>query len=157
MEVGLFQPSVSEGAKTYPVINNNSVAFKSEDGETISLEDLKGKVIFINFWATWCMPCIAEMAAINKMNQHFKNDVNFVVLMVDADSDFKKSIKFMSRKKYDLKVFIPATEIPGVMFQHSLPTTLLINKKGQIVFKHEGAAAFNNRKFLEFVEKQLKE
>ncbi|MBC7653125.1 MAG: TlpA family protein disulfide reductase [Oligoflexus sp.] len=156
MNIGLFQPDISDNQENKTLVDN-SVAFKGQDGETISLNDLKSKVVFINFWATWCPPCIAEMPAINKMKQHFKDDNNVVILMVDADNNLKKSVQFMKRKKYDLSVFLPATSIPENMFQSSLPTTLVIDKKGQIVFKHEGAADYKNQKFIDFMDKLRKE
>ena len=158
MEVGLFQPSIDNYSKEIKDVNvDNSVAFKGQNGETISLNDLKGKVVFINFWATWCPPCIAEMPAINKMSEYFKNDNNVVILMVDADNNLKKSVQFMKRKKYSLPVFSPVTTIPENMFQGAMPTTLVINKKGEIVFKHEGAAKYNNQKFIDFIDKLRKE
>lgn len=158
MKIGLFQPDVSEYQdRVKETFVDNSVAFKGQEGEIISLNDLKGKVVFLNFWATWCPPCIAEMPAINKMSQHFKNDNNVVILMVDADNNLEKSMKFMKRRKYNLSVFTPATSIPENMFQSALPTTLVINKKGQIVFKHEGNADYNNQKFIDFIDKLRKE
>lgn len=158
MNVGLFQPQITEHQKNgNEAYVDNSVAFKGQDGETISLNDLKGKVVFINFWATWCPPCIAEMPAINKMSQQFKDDHNVVILMVDADKDLKKSVQFMKRRKYQLSVFTPATSIPENMFQGSLPTTLVIDKKGQIVYKHEGAASYKNQKFIDFIDKLRKQ
>ena len=63
----------------------------------------------------------------------------------------------MKRRKYQLSVFTPATSIPENMFQGSLPTTLVIDKKGQIVYKHEGAASYKNQKFIDFIDKLRKQ
>ena len=66
---------------------------KDEKGASISLEDLKGKVVFINFWATWCSPCIAEMPTIQSLYENFKNDdeVKFVILEVDGNQEKAKN------------------------------------------------------------------
>ena len=164
MKIGLFQPDVPEqsGATTSPsnaVIaeNTEAVLFKNEAGEAVNLADLKGKVVFINFWATWCPPCIAEMPSINKLHQQFKDNKNVVFLMVDVDNNLEKSIKFMKNKKFDLKVFTPASQIPPNYLGGSIPTTLLINKNGEMVFKHEGGADYTNTEFVNYLYKISKE
>ena len=160
MKIGLFQPDVPEqsGATTSPsnaVIaeNTEAVLFKNEAGEAVNLADLKGKVVFINFWATWCPPCIAEMPSINKLHQQFKDNKNVVFLMVDVDNNLEKSIKFMKNKKFDLNVFTPASQIPPNYLGGSIPTTLIINKKGEMVFKHEGGADYTNTEFMTYLDK----
>ena len=97
MKIGLFQPDVS--AKNEKTLiskisqgEQTGVLFKDETGNITDLSDLKGKVVFINFWATWCPPCIAEMPSINKLQEKFKDNEDFLVLMVDADNQPDKSI-----------------------------------------------------------------
>ena len=62
-----------------------NLKFKDENGKTISLHALKGKVVFINLWATWCPPCIYEMPSIHELRKTFKDNDNLVFLMVDMD------------------------------------------------------------------------
>ncbi|TKB97946.1 TlpA family protein disulfide reductase [Pedobacter cryophilus] len=164
MKIGLFQPDVpkqsEETASTSEALveeNSEVILFKNEAGEMVNLADLKGKVVFINFWATWCPPCIAEMPSINKLQQQFKDNKNVVFLMVDVDNNLEKSMKFMKSKKFDLKVFTPASQIPPNYLGGSIPTTLLINKKGEIVFKHEGGADYTNTEFATYLDKMSKE
>jgi thiol-disulfide isomerase/thioredoxin len=114
-------------------------------------------VVFINFWATWCPPCIAEMPSINNMQKKFKDNKDVVILMVDADNQLEKSQAFMKKHQYDLKVFTPASQIPATLLGGSLPTTVLLNKKGEIVFRHEGAADYENEDFQDYIEKLAKE
>lgn len=161
MKVGLFQPNVSNrtekiSASEIVQADKSVVLFKDETGKVIDLTDLRGKVVFINFWATWCPPCIAEMPSINKLYAQFKDNENFVLLMVDADNQPEKSKKFMNKKNYDLKVFTPASQIPAEFLGNALPTTVLLNKKGEIVFKHEGGADYTNKEFIKFVAGLLK-
>lgn len=156
MKVGLFQPSIStqNTEEGQSVIESNlpNVTFATANNETINLTDLKGKVVFINFWATWCPPCIAEMPSINKLYQQYQSNKNIVFLMVDTDGDFKKSGKFMSRRGYNMPLYIPASDIPEIMFGGSLPTTIVFNKKGQVVFQHVGSADYQNADFIKFMD-----
>ena len=162
MKIGLFQPDVS--AKNEKTLiskisqgEKTGVLFKDEIGNVIDLSDLKGKVVFINFWATWCPPCIAEMPSINKLQEKFKDNKDFIILMVDADNKPEKSIKFMAKRNYNLQVFTPASQIPAELLGNALPTTVILNKKGKTVFKHEGGADYTNQEFITFLEALLKE
>ena len=162
MKVGFFQPDVSTENEKLPISKiskgeKTGVLFKDETGNVIDLSDLKGKVVFINFWATWCPPCIAEMPSINKLQEKFKDNEDFIVLMVDADNQLDKSIKFMSKRNYNLKVFTPASQIPTELLGNALPSTVILNKKGKTVFKHEGGADYTNQEFIKFLETLLKE
>ncbi|MBC7654025.1 MAG: TlpA family protein disulfide reductase, partial [Oligoflexus sp.] len=118
MKIGLFQPKLPDNteAGSNAIIadteQKSGILFRDENGNVIDLAELKGKVVFINFWATWCPPCIAEMPSINKLQEKFKDNKNFVVLMVDADNKLEKSKKFMTKNGYSLKVFTPASQIP---------------------------------------------
>ena len=163
MKIGLFQPSVPDkseqesSAVLYSTEKGREMLFEDSEGKITNLSDLKGKVVFINFWATWCPPCIAEMPSINKLKSKFKDNPNVVFIMLDMDSDLKKSLKFMERKNYNLDVYIPASQIPGDYFQGALPTTLLFAKSGKLVFKHEGGADYSNTEFEKFLEKTSSE
>src|SRR5690606_15186932 len=124
---------------------------------TISLSELKGKVVFINFWATWCPPCIAEMPSIEKLYQTFKNNKNVVFIMADMDSDYKKAQAFMDKKHFSLPVYTPASSLPQNMFSGSLPTTVIINKKGEMVFNEKGAGDYGSKKVLEYLAELSRE
>lgn len=158
MKIGLFQPSVPEqdAQSASPIVSSTEtiedMVFKDEAGKIIRLADLKGKAVFINFWATWCPPCIAEMPSINKLSQKFKDKSNVVFLMVDMDANMKKSQKFMQKNGYNLNVYVPASQISPAYFAGSLPTTLLFDKSGKLVFKHEGGADYGNTEFEKFLE-----
>ena len=162
MKIGFFQPDVSTENEKVPISKisqgeKTGVLFKDETGNVIDLSDFKGKVVFINFWATWCPPCIAEMPSINKLQEKFKDNKDFIILMVDADNKPDKSIKFMAKRNYNLKVFTPASQIPTEFLGNALPTTIILNKKGKTVFKHEGGADYTNQEFIKFLETLLKE
>lgn len=122
LEPGVFPPSFS---------------LANEKGENVSLADFKGKVILINFWATWCPPCIAEMPALNSLYEKFK-DKNFVVIGIasqdakdDVDDFVKKSgITFPVLYDFDGKV--------SQKFKvNGFPETLLVSKEGKITLMND--------------------
>lgn len=155
MEIGLFKPNSIE-KKIALSQDLAEIKFKDIKGNVVSLADLKGKVVFINFWATWCPPCLAEMPSVNKLYQQFENDASVVFIMVDADNNFSKAQSYMDRKKYKLPVYAAASNMPDVIFKGSLPTTIVFDKKGRLSYHDEGAANYSNPKFITFI-KQLKE
>ncbi len=159
MKIGLFQPEVPKGPtdELAAGISANSkseeILFKNPDGEIIELSDQKGKVVFINFWATWCPPCIAEMPSINKLYSEFRDNEKVMFLMVDVDNNRTSSQKFMDKKKFELPVYTPASSIPSSYMSGAIPTTLVLNKYGKVVFKHEGMGDFSNEEFKTFLTK----
>lgn len=155
MEIGLFKPNVHEDKK---IINADlsAIKFKDVKGNVLSLADLKGKIIFLNFWATWCPPCLAEMPSINKFYEQYKNDEDVVFLMIDADSDFAKAQNYLNRKNYKFKVYTFASDIPKNIFAGSLPTTIVFDKKGRIAMNGVGPANYASKEFLTFIQKLKK-
>jgi len=124
------------------------VIFLDENGKTVSLKSLKGKVVFINFWATWCPPCIQEMPSIHKLKQSFKDSDKIVFLMVDVDGDIKKSQAFMKNHKYDLQVYSPHGDIPSDFLGSAIPTTVILAKDGDIVVRSEGGRDYTDPKIM---------
>ncbi|MES2417574.1 MAG: TlpA disulfide reductase family protein [Bacteroidota bacterium] len=154
MEIGLFKPSISK-SKPENKVDLAGIKFKDAKGNVLSLADLNGKIVFLNFWATWCPPCLAEMPAVNKLYEQFIDDEEVVFLLIDADHDFLKAQAYMDRKKYKMPVFTFASDLPETIFKGSLPTTLVFDKKGRVAYRGEGAANYASPKFIDFI-KELK-
>lgn len=152
MEIGLFKPDVNENKKSVNA-DLSTIKFKDVKGNVLSLADLKGKIIFLNFWATWCPHCLAEMPSINKFYEQYKNDNEVVFLMIDADSDFVKAQNYLNRKNYKFKVYTFASDIPKNIFSGTLPTTIVFDKKGRIAMNGVGAANYASKEFLTFIQK----
>ena len=129
------------------------IKFKDAEGSEINLADLRGKIVFINFWATWCPPCLAEMPSVNSLHQKFMDDKDVVFIMVDADGNFEKSQTYMNKRQYKMPVYHMASSIPENLFKGSLPTTIVFDKKGRIAFHEEGAANYGSQKFIDFIVK----
>ncbi|WP_069658434.1 TlpA family protein disulfide reductase [Arcticibacter eurypsychrophilus] len=160
MKVGLFQPDVPEisEASSVPVQQapNQQVLFTDQKGNTINLSDQKGKVIFMNFWATWCPPCIAEMPSIDKLYAKYKNNKNVMFIMVDVDGKMEASLAFMKKKNLSLPVYISAGAIPKEYFSGSMPTTVILDKFGNLAFHHLGGADYGNPEVTAFIDKLAK-
>lgn len=120
--------------KTLPVQMVNS------DNQPVAFGDLKGKVLFVNNWASWCPPCIAEMPSIQQLKTKLKGvDVEFV--MVSFDEDREKAMNFISKRKYDFNVYFPGQEYPFVT--PSIPATFIVDKNGKTVGKHVGITDYS--------------
>jgi thiol-disulfide isomerase/thioredoxin len=162
LATGLMNPDVEEIAQVRNNQNNDNNASMTNltkadlnlklidaEGKTKSLEEFKGKVIFLNFWATWCPPCIAEMPSINKLHKEMGDEVAFVLL--SFDDDFEKAKAFDKRKGYDLPIYAPASNLPTMLQSSSLPTTYVIDTKGNLALTHKGMADYYNEDFIEFL------
>lgn len=148
-----FDPSTG---KSDEVSVAPSLLLGAPSGSTVDLKELRGKVIFLNFWATWCPPCIAEMPSINTLRERFSKDENIVFLLVDVDGNYDRSKKFMDKHQYDLPVYVPQSDIPGQLLTGAIPTTIIIDKTGKIVLRHEGAADYSSPEAVGLLEKLSK-
>ncbi|MDT7827472.1 TlpA disulfide reductase family protein [Pricia sp. S334] len=119
------------------------------NGATKSLEELRGKVIFINKWATWCPPCIAEMPSIDKLHETIGDEVAFV--MLSLDEDFEKAKAFDKRKGYGLPIYTLASSLPSMFRSSAIPTTYVIDADGNVALEHEGMADYNTKEFKAFL------
>lgn len=119
-------------------------------GNISSLKELKGKVIFLNMWATWCPPCIAEMPSIDKLHEEMGDGVAFVILSLDKD--FEKAKAFDKRKGYDLPIYTLAGNLPSMYNSSAIPTTYVIDAAGNLRLTHEGMADYNDSEFKKFLK-----
>ncbi len=119
-------------------------------GNRRSLKEFEGKVIFLNFWATWCPPCVAEMPSINSLHEEMGDEVAFVLL--SFDKDFEKAKAFDKRKGYNLPIFAPAGKLPSMFQSSALPTTYVIDAEGNLALTHTGMADYSDPKFKKFLE-----
>ncbi|MEM7109237.1 MAG: TlpA disulfide reductase family protein [Bacteroidota bacterium] len=129
--------------------------FKLQDfeGNVVDFKSYKGKVIFLNIWASWCPPCIAEMPNIQSLYDKIEDD-NVTFIMLSMDKDPEKARKFIDRKGFTFPVYLAASKVPEVFRAPSIPTTLVISPQGKIVSKKVGMANYDKKSFIKFLEKQ---
>ncbi len=113
------------------------------NGNSFDFENEKGNVVFVNFWATWCPPCVAEMPSIQELYDDYGDKVSFVML---AKDDVDKVNNFIAKKKYNFPVYFSRSQDPDVLESKVIPTTYVINKEGRIIIAETGAADWNSDK-----------
>ncbi len=125
--------------------------FVDMEGKPVNLSDFKGKTVFINLWATWCPPCRAEMPHIEDMYQKVKDTENLEFLMIALDKEFEKSKKFIDDKEFTFPVVHASYGLNQSLQSESIPTTLVVNPSGEIIFYQEGMSNFDTEEFRNFL------
>ncbi len=128
-------PAVAAGDK--------AADFKLEalDGSTVSLDKLRGKVVFLNIWATWCGPCREEMPSMETLYDEFRNNQDFVMLAVSQDTKGRVVVApYVEKNGYHFKVLLDPENKVGEAYDVSgVPETFIIDRQGRIVAHHMGA------------------
>ncbi|MGV8879470.1 MAG: TlpA family protein disulfide reductase [Sphingobacteriaceae bacterium] len=129
----------------------DEISFRSADGKFVGLHDLKGKTVFINFWATWCGPCIVEMPSINRLHQKLADNQEVVFLMVDVDGNVPRATAFMKKNQYGLPVYIPNSTIPETLLGRGIPVTVIFTPDGKMAYRHEGGNEYDTPGFIDML------
>ena len=126
---------------------------KDATGKSVSLEAYKGKIIFINFWATWCPPCIAEMPSIQKLYVDYQDKMVFLFVTTDS---FEKANAFMIKENLTLPVYQSLSNPPLELESSTIPATYLIDPSGNVIVAKIGTADWNSDSFREKIDELLK-
>ena len=120
-----------KGKRTMP-----NIPLKDLKGQQVDLKALKGRVIFLNFWATWCGPCKEEMPSMQALYQEFK-EKGFVFLTISVDYEGLRPVKeFIEKNRYTFPVLIDQKGETLDLFEvNGIPTTFLIDKQGKMIGK----------------------
>lgn len=128
------------------------------EGKPTTLEAFRGRVLFLHMWATWCRPCVAEMAEIQAlMNSLAPADRERVAFLLVSPERLRDVRSFLRRYDYDLPVFLEVQEMPGAFGLEALPTTFIVDRKGRIVFRHRGALRWNQEPVRRFLRRLVSE
>ncbi|MGL6125863.1 TlpA family protein disulfide reductase [Chryseobacterium artocarpi] len=152
---GLLNSSISE-PKVQETTPYNNFTLKDESGKLMNVSDLKGKVVFINFWASWCPPCRAEFPSVQKFYEKYKSNSNIVFLTVNLDDDSATGIAYLKQKGFTVPFITSAGNIPKEIYDGSLPTTVVLDKKGTIRLRHTGVADYSKDSFYADIDALLK-
>lgn len=135
---------IKKDDRTEIVTNPEKVAaldFKLKDlnGKDVSLSDFKGKKLMLNFWASWCRPCMSEMPDIQKLYNETK-DSDLVILAVNLSEDKATVKSFADINKYNFTILLDSEENVGRQYTiTAIPTTFFIDKEGNIISTVKGA------------------
>jgi cytochrome c biogenesis protein CcmG/thiol:disulfide interchange protein DsbE len=127
----------------------------ADNGRTITAANFGGKLLLLNFWATWCPPCIEELPSLDQFQRQFANS-GLVVLGVSVDKDEKAYRRFLSRVNVSfLTARDPDSKISADYGTFQYPESYLINRDGKVVMKVINATNWVDEKMLSFVKSQL--
>lgn len=139
-------PSISE-----------SFSVKDENGKIINVSELKGKVVFINFWASWCPPCRAEFPSLQKFYEKYRSKNELVILTVNLDEDLDAGKMYLGKEKFTVPFLVPDGNIPKEYLSGSLPTTVVSDNTGKIRMKHDGMADYSKDSFYKQINQLIEE
>jgi len=147
-----FSPSVTNETDRKSLVNYDWNIIKNNETEVLDFNDFKGKVVLVNFWATWCPPCIAEMPSLQNLYNDYGDKIEFVLL---ANDEKAKVDAFLKNNAYTMPIYFEQSNSPEEFKTSSIPATFLIDKKGNIIIEKTGAADWNSRKTREIIDDLL--
>ena len=148
--LALFSPSIINKKDSEKLANYNWDLI-DESNNRFNLSDAKGKVILINFWATWCPPCIAEMESLQKLYNKFSSNQKVVFLFVTSDPS-EKIKAFKEKENYTFPVYRQISKEPNVFNVSSIPKTFIIDKESNILVDKTGASNWESNKIVKLIE-----
>jgi len=147
-----FSPSI-ENAENRVQLSSYDWALQGVNTENYDFNQAKDKVVIVNFWATWCVPCIAEMPSLQELYNDYGERVDFLLVTSDPS---EKVLAFLKEREFNLPVYNQISQAPEVFYSKTIPKTFLLNKKGEIVIE-AGRADWNTKKIRKLLDKLLKE
>ena len=132
-------------------LETNILQFQDLEGNEFSLRDFEGKTLFINYWATWCNPCLAEMPAMAELYEEFKDNEDIVFLYLskeDMDVITDYIPKDESLQKLPLYKVITDDEL---FKTRGIPTTFIVDRSGEILVEDVGSASWNDEEVINYL------
>ena len=124
------------------------IPFKLKDlnGKMVGLSDYRGKIVFLNFWTTWCPTCRVEMPSMEKLHQKFKNQ-DFAMVTINLQESASQVKRFFKEYKLTFTALLDSDGEVGIRFRiNAIPTTYILDKDGQIIAKAIGPRKWDRKK-----------
>jgi thiol-disulfide isomerase/thioredoxin len=135
-----------------PIAVPVEVTLPDLSGRQVSLSDFKGKILFVNFWATWCPPCREEMPSMQKLHARLK-DKDFLIVAIDLQESAEPVKKFLNEYELTFMTLLDSTGETGPLFGiNSIPTTLIMDKNGMIIGVAMGPRDWASKKSIALFE-----
>jgi peroxiredoxin len=127
--------------RTQPV----EIQLKDIYGNTFRLSDFRGKIVFLNFWATWCPSCVVEMPSMEKLHRRFK-DKDFMMVAINMQESDEQVKTFFTKMKLSFTALLDSDgEVASGFAVNALPTTFVLDKEGRIAGQALGAREWDSR------------
>ena len=152
--LGLAAVTATAAAQEPPIVFPD-LEFAGADGGSVKLSQLKGNVLLVNVWATWCGPCRMELPIVQKMYDTY-SDRNLVVLAVNIDADRKRVDPFLKKYNLSLPIYFANPEDAGQMTASGIPTTFLIGADRVLLQSYVGYSADVENRWKQLLDKHLK-
>lgn len=154
------QPELSHNLTVVKkVVPASDFELQDMDDEKVKLSDYRGKVVLLNFWATWCPPCIREMPSMERLHQQVDAD-GFKVIAVNQMEDVDQVFAFTGQLEVDPTfaiLFDSTSEVSRDYAVRGLPTTYLIDKEGNIRYRAVGGREFDHAAVVKTIKQLIDE
>lgn len=146
---------------TGAAVNENSAApdfvLKSRNGHNVRLSELRGQVVMINFWATWCGPCRQEMPLLETLYQRYKK-LGFTLLGVNVEENSRPAANFLKDVPVSFPVLFDSRNDVSKLYKVSgMPSTVIVDRDGKVRFAHTGYVPGDESKYSQMVRKLVRE
>ena len=151
----LSAPDPEEMEVTNVDFESNMLFFQDLEGNEFSLRNFENKVLFINYWATWCNPCLAEMPSMAELYNQYKENDNIVFLYLSKE-DTNTIIDYIPKDDSlgQLPIYKVVTD-DDLFSTRGIPTTFIVDRNGEIVIKDVGSAVWNDQSVVDYLDKLL--
>ena len=153
----IFSTSVTYAASEKLSGKSANFTLKSRSGKNIKLSELRGEVVMLNFWASWCGPCRKEMPILEKIHKKYKK-LGFTLLGVNVEQDTRAAKRYLKDVKVSFPIlFDPANKTSKLYNVSAMPTTILIDRNGNKRFLHKGYKSGYENAYKKEIKKLLRE
>ncbi|MGH1486167.1 MAG: TlpA family protein disulfide reductase [Cellvibrionaceae bacterium] len=124
-------------------------------GKNTSIKDFKGKLVYLDFWASWCGPCRKSLPILNDIRKNY-SDQGFEVVAINVDENLNDALKFLKKYPVDYPILLDSKGLSPRSYQvKGMPTAYLIDEKGIIIYKHTGFKKKDKKKIEALIDKHL--
>lgn len=128
------------------------ITLSDPTGRPVSLSEFRGKIVFINFWTTWCLACVIEMPSMEKLHQRFK-DKDFIMVAINLQESAARVKQFYEEYKLTFTALLDITgDVGAALGIRSIPTTFILDKNGRIIGKALGPREWESKKSIALFE-----
>ncbi|MGD2097010.1 MAG: TlpA disulfide reductase family protein [Desulfobacterales bacterium] len=138
--------------KVPPDADPLEITLNDPNGRPVSLSDLRGKIVFINFWTTWCLACVIEMPSMEKLHQKFK-DKDFVMVGINLQESAERVKQFFKKHQLTFTTLLDITgDVGAALGINAIPTTLILDKNGRIAGRALGPREWESKESIALFE-----
>jgi thiol-disulfide isomerase/thioredoxin len=132
-------------------------SLQSRDGKAVALADLKGQVVLINFWATWCGPCRKEMPLLEQIQKKYA-PLGFTMVGINVEEDTSLMDRFLKDVPVSFPILLdPANGVSKLYNVSAMPSTVIVDRKGNVRFIHQGYQPGDEGKYQDMIRQLIRE